>query len=50
MRQNGEQLEEVYWFKYLGSKVAADGGCDRDVVRRTNEGYSRVSVEKCAEQ
>ena len=26
-------------FKYLGSQVAADGGCERDVVHRTNEGY-----------
>ena len=35
----GEPLEEVDCFKYLGSQVAADGGCDRDVVRRMNEGY-----------
>ena len=35
---NGEPLEEVDCFKYLGSKVAADGGCERDVVRRMNEG------------
>ena len=26
-------------FKYLGSRVAADGGCERDVVHRMNEGY-----------
>ena len=25
--------------KYLGSQVAADGGCERDVVHRMNEGY-----------
>ena len=25
--------------KYLGSQVAADGGCKRDVVHRMNEGY-----------
>ena len=36
---NGEPLEEVDCFKYLGSQVAADGGCDRDVVHRMNEGY-----------
>ena len=36
---NGEQLEEVDCFKYLGSQVAADGGCKRDVVHRMNEGY-----------
>ena len=36
---NGEMLEEVDCFKYLGSHVAADGGCDRDVVHRINEGY-----------
>ena len=26
-------------FKYLGLQVAADGGCERDVVYRMNEGY-----------
>ena len=36
---NSEQLEEVDCFKYLGSHVAADGGCERDVVHRMNEGY-----------
>ena len=36
---NGEPFEEVDCFKYLGSQVAADGGCERDVVRRMNEGY-----------
>ena len=29
---NGEMLEEVNCFKYLGSKVAADGRSERDVV------------------
>ena len=36
---NGEPLEEVDCFMYLGSQVAADGGCERDVVHRMNEGY-----------
>ena len=36
---NGEPFEEVDCFKYLGSQVAADGGCERDVVNRMNEGY-----------
>ena len=36
---NCEPLEEVDCFKYLGSQVAADGGCKRDVVQRMNEGY-----------
>ena len=36
---NGEPLEELDCFKYLGSQVAADGGCNRDVVHRMNEGY-----------
>ena len=35
---NGEPLEEVDCFKYQGSQVAADGGCERDVVHRMNEG------------
>ena len=29
---NGEPLQEVDCFKYLGSQVSADGGCERDVV------------------
>ena len=41
---NGEPLEEVDCFKYLGSQVAADGGCERDVVHRMN--YQR----RCTQQ
>ena len=33
----GEPLDEVDCFKYLGSQVAADGGCERDVLHRMNE-------------
>ena len=29
----------VDYYKYLGSQVAADGGCERDLVHRMNEGY-----------
>ena len=36
---NGEPVEEVDCFKYLGSQVAADGGCEWDVVHGMNEGY-----------
>ena len=36
---NGKPLEEVYCFKYLGSQVAADGGCEKDMVHRMNEEY-----------
>ena len=36
---NGEPLEEVVCFKYLGSQVAANAGCVRDVLHRMNEGY-----------
>ena len=39
MTLNGEPLEEEDCFKYLGSQVAPDGGCERDVVTRMNEGY-----------
>ena len=35
---NDEKLEEVD-FQYLGSQVASDGECGRDVVHRMNEGY-----------
>ena len=41
---NGEPLEEVDCFKYLGSQVAADGGCERDLVHRMN-GERRVPIE-----
>ena len=36
---NGKPLGEVDCFKCLGSQVAADGGCERDVVHKINEGY-----------
>ena len=36
---NGKPLEEVDYFKYQGSQVAADGGCERDVANRITEGY-----------
>ena len=36
---NGEPLKEVDYFKYLGSQVAPDGGCERDVVHKMNQGY-----------
>ena len=36
---SGEPLEEVDCLKYMGSNVAADGGCEWDVVHRMNEGY-----------
>ena len=35
---NGEQFEEVDCFKYIGLQVPEDGGCERDVVPRMNEG------------
>ena len=37
VRLNGEPLEEVDCFNHLGSQVAADEGCERD-VHRMNEG------------
>ena len=36
---NGEPLEEVDCFEYLGSQVAADRECERHVGHRMNEGY-----------
>ena len=43
---NGEPLEEVDCFKYLGSQVAADGGCEMDVVHRMNEGFRAWGAPK----
>ena len=45
---NGEPLEEVDCFQCVGSEVAADGGCERDVVHRMNEGYRAWGVLKSA--
>ena len=39
VRLNGKSLGEVDCFKYLGSRVAANGGYGRDVVHRMNVGY-----------
>ena len=36
---NGEPLEEMDCFKYMGSQVAADGGCESYVIHRMNEAY-----------
>ena len=35
---NGEMLEEVDYFKYLGSIVSKNGGAVQDVISRANEG------------
>ena len=47
---NVEPLENVDCFKYLGSpsQVAADGGCEKDVVHRMNEGYRAWGALKSA--
>ena len=47
---NGEPLEEVNSVKYLGSQVAADGCCVRDVVHRKNNWYRAWGALKSAEQ
>ena len=41
-----EPLEEVDSFEYLVSLVAADGGCEMDVVHRMNEGYRAWGAQK----
>ena len=41
---NGEMLEEVGSFKYLGSCVAANGGVEEDVRQRLNEGCKVMGV------
>ena len=43
----GEPLEEVDCFKYLGSQVAVDEGCERDVVHRMNESHKAWGALKC---
>ena len=43
---NGEALEEVGQFKYLGSVIAANGGVEADVHHRVNEGCKVVGALK----
>ena len=43
---NGEALEEVDQFKYLGSVIAANGGVEADVHHRVNEGCKMLRALK----
>ena len=44
---NGEPLDGVDCFMYLGSQVAADGECERDVVyNKMNKGYRALGALK----
>ena len=43
---NGEALEEVDQFKYLGSVIAANGGVEADVRHRVNEGCKVLGTLK----
>ena len=43
---DGEVLEEVDQFKYLGSIIAADGGVEADVRYRVNEGCKVLGAMK----
>ena len=43
---NGEALEEVDQFKYLGSVIAANGGVEADVHHRVNEGCKELGALK----
>ena len=43
---NGEVLEEVESFKYLGSNVAASGGVEDEVKHRVNEGCKALGALK----
>ena len=43
---NGEALEEVYQFKYLGSVIAANGGVEADVHHKVYEGCKVLGVLK----
>ena len=43
---NGEALEEVDQFKFLGSVIAANGGVEADVCHRVNEGCKVLGALK----
>lgn len=38
VEQNGEVLEEMEHFKYLGATIAVNGGVEGDVCNVVNEG------------
>jgi len=42
---DGQQVEEVDKFKYLGSVVTTDGYCEKDVPRRSSVG-KKAFVDK----
>jgi len=44
IRLNGEVLEEVESFRYLGSDVAANGGLEYEVKHRVNEGCKALGA------
>ena len=43
---NSEPFVRVDCFKYLASQVAADGGCEMDMVHKINEGYRACGTMK----
>ena len=43
---NGDVLEEVDQFKYLGSVITANGGVEADVCHRVNEGCKVLGALK----
>ena len=46
-RQNGNPVKVVDCFKYLLSQVAANGGCELDLVLRDTK---NAATKMCAEQ
>ena len=47
---NGEALEEVDQFKYLGTVIAANGGVEAHQRHRVNEGCSVGCIERSNEE
>ena len=46
LRLNGEMLEEVESFKYLGSTIGKNGGVVEDVIGRVNDGAKVTDAMK----
>jgi hypothetical protein len=44
---NGEKVEQVKEFVYLGSLFTRDGKCDSDIERRVNAGNMETFVMLC---
>ena len=49
IKLDGEVIDEVEDFAYLGSNITKDGGSDRDIVARIGKARTDFATEACRE-